>query len=81
MNTNHYKMAVDQSAEQNVGVVEMDTFLLAKILSNYKDYYECNVDGRIKWLGNLDELKKFVFSLLGDGKWRSPGGKRKGFSK
>jgi hypothetical protein len=38
------KMAVDQSAEQNVGVVEMDTCLLAKILSNYKDYYECNVD-------------------------------------
>ena len=72
-------MAVDQSAEQNVGVGEMDTCLLAKILSNYKDYYECNVDGRIKWLGNLDELKKFVFSLLGDGKWRSPGGSAKAF--
>jgi hypothetical protein len=39
----------------------------------------CNVDGRIKWLGNLDKLKKFVFSLLGDGKWRSPGGSAKAF--
>jgi hypothetical protein len=33
----------------------------------------------IKWLGNLDEIKTFVFSLLGDGKWRSPGGSAKAF--
>ena len=48
---------------------------------NYKKYYECNTDGRIKWLGNLDKLREFVSTLFGaGGKWRSPGGKGKSFT-
>ena len=34
----------------------------------------------MKWLGNLESLKAFVFALFGeDGKWSSPGGSAKSF--
>ena len=38
-------------------------------------------DGKLKWIGNLSSLKRFVEDELGQvGKWLSPGGNTKLFS-
>ena len=42
--------------------------------------YLCIDDGKLKWFGNLEDLKSFLESLVGlSGKWSSPGGDAKKF--
>lgn len=51
-----------------------------KVLPKYKEYLTNSDDGKVKWMGNLEELKRFVFDIFGeDGKWSSPGGSAKAF--
>lgn len=46
----------------------------------HKENLQLNSDGKVKWLGQLDDLKQFVEDILNDsGKWISPGGKAKSF--
>ncbi|CAB4040188.1 Hypothetical predicted protein [Paramuricea clavata] len=46
----------------------------------YKEFIECSNDGKVKWLGNLNDLKAFMSALFGDvGKWSSPGGGAKSY--
>lgn len=49
------------------------------ILVKYKNHLEHKEDGKVKWLGDLERLKCFVFDLFGEGKWSSPGGSAKSF--
>ena len=35
---------------------------------------------KVKWMGNLDSLKRLIIDLVGDdGRWSSPGGAAKAF--
>ncbi len=50
------------------------------VLSKFKDYLTCNANGRIKWLGDLENLKRFMAELFDTGGvWSSPGGSAKVF--
>ena len=58
---------------------DLQTFHVPNVLNKYKENLS-NDSGKVKWLGTLEDLKKFVSDMFdGDGKWRSPGGKAKSF--
>ena len=50
------------------------------VFSNFKDYLTSNTNGRIKWLGDIENLKHFMAELFdAEGVWSSPGGSAKVF--
>ncbi|CAB4044939.1 Hypothetical predicted protein, partial [Paramuricea clavata] len=50
------------------------------VFSKFKDYLSRNVNGRIKWLGDFENLKHFMAELYdAGGVWNSPGGSAKVF--
>ena len=50
------------------------------VVSKFKDCLTRNVNGRIKWLGDFENLKHFMAELYdAGGVWNSPGGSAKVF--
>ena len=50
------------------------------VFSKFKDYLTSNANGRIKWLGDLENLKHFMAELFdAEGVWSLPGGSAKVF--
>ncbi|CAB4005809.1 hypothetical protein BSL78_29534 [Paramuricea clavata] len=55
-------------------------YKLSEVYFMFKEFIECSSDGKVKWLGNLNDLKAFMSALFGDvGKWSSPGGGAKSY--
>ena len=52
----------------------------SEVLSKHINNLELSVQGKVKWMGNLDSLKRLIIDLVGDdGRWSSPGGVAKAF--
>ncbi len=70
---------VSDSSDENLLIQLQDNFL--SVQETYKVYLEYDYsNNRVKWTGNLTNLKSFVTDLLGEvGSWVSPGGKAKSF--
>ncbi len=53
---------------------------ISEVLSKHINNFELSVQGKVKWMGNLDSLKRLIIDLFGDkGRWSSSGGAAKAF--
>ena len=70
------RVSLSSSNSENVQLISRASTTFQK----YSKYLENTTDGKVKWLGDLNELKQLMFDIFGNnGKWSSPGGSAKAF--
>lgn len=70
------RVSLSSSNSENVQQISRASTAFLK----YSKYLENSTDGKVKWLGDLKELKQLISDIFGDdGKWSSPGGSTKAF--
>lgn len=48
---------------------------ISEVINTHKEFLTYCNDGKVLWLRNFEDLKKFVYDMVGDeGKWSTPGG-------
>lgn len=52
---------------------------ISEAINKYKKNLANSKDRKVQWLSDLKDLKNFVYDIVGEGKWCSPGGNSKLF--